>query len=53
MLVLNWTDTGPQSYSRAGEYARSLTDFAMTFLKKCGSMQGEELHEHRFPHAGW
>jgi hypothetical protein len=33
----------PQSYSRAGEYARSLTDFGMTFLKKCGSMQGEEL----------
>jgi hypothetical protein len=33
----------PQSYSRAGEYARSLADFGMTFYKKCRSMQGEEL----------
>jgi hypothetical protein len=32
----------PQSYSRVGEYARSLTDFGMTFHKKCRSMQGEE-----------
>ena len=33
----------PQSYSRAGEYARSLTDFGMTYHKKFCSMQGEEL----------
>jgi len=33
----------PQSYSRAGECARSLTDFGMTYHKKFRSMQGEEL----------
>jgi hypothetical protein len=32
----------PQSYSRAGEYARSLTDFGMTLVEKYGSMHGEE-----------
>jgi hypothetical protein len=32
----------PQSYSRAGENARLLTDFGMTFHKKCRSMQGEK-----------
>jgi hypothetical protein len=32
----------PQPYSRAGEYARSLTDFGMTLVEKCGSMRGEE-----------